>query len=67
MQLYRSIRLFGTSEARQNAQAALENMRQIRRMDCENDTLWLLLTAPVTEMEFLGILKKSGISGFSLC
>lgn len=67
MLLYRSIRLFGTNEARQNAQAALENMQQVRRIDCETDRLRLFLTTPVTEMEFLSILKKSGISGFSLC
>lgn len=67
MLLYRSIRLFGTNEARQNAQAALENMQQVRRIDCETDRLRLFLTTPVMEMEFLSILKKSGISGFSLC
>lgn len=67
MLLCRSIRLFGTNEARKNAQAALENMQQVRRIDCESDELHLLLTVPVTEMEFLSILKKSGISGFSLC
>ena len=67
MLICRSIRLFGTNEARQNAQVALENMQQVRRMDCEADTFRLFLTTPVTEMEFLDILKKSGISGFSLC
>ena len=67
MLICRSIRLFGTNEARQNAQVALENMQQVRRMDCETDTFRLFLTTPVTEMDFLDILKKSGISGFSLC
>ena len=67
MLICRSIRLFGTNEARQNAQVALENMQQVRRMDYETDTFRLFLTTPVTEMEFLDILKKSGISGFSLC
>ena len=67
MLICRSIRLFGTNEARQNAQVALENMQQVRRMDCETDMFRLFLTTPVTEMEFLDILKKSGISGFSLC
>ena len=67
MLICRSIRLFGTNEARQTAQAILENMQQVRRIDIKNDLLRLLVTMPVTEMELLCILKKSGISGFSLC
>ena len=63
----RSIRLFGTNEARQNAQAVLENMQQVRRIDCKSDVLCLLSTIPLTETELLHALKKSGISGFSLC
>ena len=66
MLICRSFRLFGTNEARQNAQAILENMQQVRRIDIKNDLLRLLVTMPVTEMELLCILKKSGISGFSL-
>ena len=66
MLICRSIRLFGTNEARQNAQAILENMQQVRRIDSKNDLLRLLVTMPVTEMEFLSALEKSGISGFSL-
>ena len=67
MLICRSIRLFGTNEASQNAQAILENMQQVRRIDIKNDLLRLLVTMPVTEMELLCVLKKSGISGFSLC
>ena len=67
MLICRSIRLFGTNEARQTAQAILENMQQVRRIDIKNDLLRLLVTMPVTEMELLCVLKKSGISGFSLC
>ena len=67
MLICRSIRLFGTNEARQDAQAILENMQQVRRIDIKNDLLRLLVTMPVTEMELLCVLKKSGISGFSLC
>ena len=61
MLICRSIRLFGTNEA------ILENMQQVRRIDIKNDLLRLLVTMPVTEMELLCVLKKSGISGFSLC
>ncbi len=67
MLICRSIRLFGTNEAKQNAQAILENMQYVRRIDSKNNLLRLLVTMPVTEMELLSVLRKSGISGFSLC
>ncbi len=67
MLICRSIRLFGTNEAKQNAQAILENMQHVRRIDSKNNLLRLLVTMPVTEMELLSVLEKSGISGFSLC
>jgi hypothetical protein len=67
MLICRSVRLFGTNEAKQNAQAILENMQHVRRIDSKNNLLRLLVTMPVTEMELLSVLKKSGISGFSLC
>lgn len=67
MLICRSIRLFGTNEAKQNAQAILENMQYVRRIDSKNNLLRLLVTMPVTEMELLSVLGKSGISGFSLC
>ena len=47
MLICRSIHLFGTNEARQNAQAILENMQQVRRIDIKNDLLRLLVTMPV--------------------
>ena len=67
MLICRSIRLFGTNEAKQNAHAILENMQHVRRIDSKNNLLRLLVTMPVTEMELLSVLEKSGISGFSLC
>ena len=67
MLICRSIRLFGTNEAKQNAQAILENMQHVRRIDSKNNLLRLLVTMPVTEMELLSVLEKSGISGVSLC
>ena len=67
MLICRSIRLFGTNEAKQNAQAILENMQHVRRIDSKNNLLRLLVTMPVTEMELLSVLEKSGISGYSLC
>ena len=40
---------------------------QVRRVDAKGGQLLLLLHSPITEREYLTLLEKSGVSGFSLC
>ena len=47
--------------------ALLENLPQVRRVDAKGGQLLLLLHSPITEREYLTLLEKSGVSGFSLC
>ena len=39
----------------------------VRRVDAKGGQLLLLLHSPITEREYLTLLEKSGVSGFSLC
>ena len=58
-----SLLLYGSADAR----ALLENLPQVRRVDVKGGQLLLLLHSPITEREYLTLLEKSGVSGFSLC
>lgn len=60
------LQLYGCAETCERARALLENLPQIRRIDGKNTRLLLLLSSPISEGEFLSVLRKSGISGFSL-
>ena len=60
-----SLLLYGSADAR--ARALLENLPQVRRVDAKGGQLLLLLHSPITEREYLTLLEKSGVSGFSLC
>ena len=55
------------ADARDRARALLENLPQVRRVDAKGGQLLLLLHSPITEREYLTLLEKSGVSGFSLC
>lgn len=62
------LQLYGCAETCERARALLENLPQIRRIgriDGKNTKLLLLLSSPISEGEFLSVLRKSGISGFS--
>ena len=48
------------------ARALLENLPQVRRVDVKGGQLLLLLHSPIAESEYLTLLEKSGVSGFSL-
>ena len=61
-----SLLLYGSADARDRARALLENLPQVRRVDAKGGQL-LLLHSPITEREYLTLLEKSGVSGFSLC
>lgn len=67
MAFCQSLQLYGTAASCEQARALLENMPQIRRIDIRGSQLLLLLNAPVPESEYLTLLAKSGVSGFSLC
>ena len=54
------LQLYGCAETCERARALLENLPQIRRIDGKNTRLLL-----ISEGEFLSVLRKSGISGFS--
>ena len=56
------LQLYGCAETCERARALLENLPQI---DGKNTRLLLLLSSPISEGEFLSVLRKSGISGFS--
>ena len=62
-----SLLLYGSADARDRARALLENLPQVRRVDAKGGQLLLLLHSPITEREYLTLLEKSGVSGFSLC
>ena len=62
-----SLLLYGSADARDRARAMLENLPQVRRVDAKGGQLLLLLHSPITEREYLTLLEKSGVSGFSLC
>ena len=61
-----SLLLYGSADARDRARALLENLPQVRRVDVKGSQL-LLLHSPIAESEYLTLLEKSGVSGFSLC
>lgn len=67
MAFCQSLQLYGTAASCEHARVLLENMPQIRRIDIRGSQLLLLLNAPVSESEYLALLAKSGVSGFSLC
>lgn len=62
----RTLCLFGTSEACENARLLMENLPQIKRIDVSDGSrqLLLLLHEPVSEKMLIPFLAKSGISGF---
>lgn len=62
-----SLLLYGSADARDRARALAENLPQVRRVDAKGGQLLLLLHSPITEREYLTLLEKSGVSGFSLC
>ena len=62
-----SLLLYGSADARDHARALLENLPQVRRVDAKGGQLLLLLNSPIAESEYLTLLEKSGVSGFSLC
>ena len=62
-----SLLLYGSADARDHARALLENLPQVRRVDVKGGQLRLLLHTPIAESEYLTLLEKSGVSGFSLC
>ena len=62
-----SLLLYGSADARDRARTLLENLPQVRRVDANGGQLLLLLHSPITEREYLTLLEKSGVSGFSLC
>ncbi len=63
-----SLLLYGSADARDRARALLENLPQVRRVDAKGGQLLLLLLhSPIVESEYLTLLEKSGVSGFSLC
>lgn len=62
-----SLRLYGSADSRHQARALLENLPQVRRVDVKGSQLILLLHEPISEGEYLSLLAKSGVSGFSLC
>lgn len=62
-----SLLLYGSADARDRARALLENLPQVRRVDAKGGQLRLLLHTPIAESEYLTLLEKSGVSGFSLC
>ena len=61
------LQLYGCAETCERARALLENLPQVRRVDAKGGQLLLLLHSPITEREYLTLLEKSGVSGFSLC
>lgn len=66
MAFCQSLRLFGSAESCRRARALLENLPQVRRIDGNGARLLLLLTLPIAESDYLSVLEKSGVSGFSL-
>ena len=67
MAFCQSLQLYGSADSRNQARALLENLPQVRRVDIKGSELLLLLHAPISESEYLALLAKSGVSGFSFC
>ena len=61
--------LFGPPEARSNAKGVLENLPQVHRIDAQNSNtqLKLFLFSPISDMEILGIVAKTGLVGIRIC
>lgn len=62
----RQLTLYGTPASICEAQARLENLPQVRRVDAgaAAGELCLLLCDPLSERELLALLAPSGICGF---
>lgn len=60
------LQLYGCAETCERARALLEKpaCKFVVLME-KNTRLLLLLSSPISEGEFLSVLRKSGISGFS--
>ena len=65
MAFCQSLRLYGSAAACRHARALLENLPEVHRIDGNGAQLRLLLITPLSEGQYLSLLEKSGISGFS--
>ena len=64
----KQLTLYGTPASVGEAQALIENLPQVRRVDAgaAAGEIRLLLCGPLTERELLALLAPSGICGFRI-
>ena len=60
--------LYGPSDAVRRARGLLENLPQVKRLNCTSDLsqMKLLSSEPIDENSLIPLLAQSGISGFRL-
>ena len=60
--------LYGAPASIERAQALLENLPQVRRIDAGagTGTVRLLLSGPLPEADLIELLAQSGLSGFRI-
>ena len=60
--------LYGQTDALEKAKGMLENLPQVKRLNCTSDLshLKLMSSEPIDEISLIPLLAQSGISGFRL-